>query len=97
MALGIGSEPEAGLIDRAVLADAGEHVLERAARRAVIEHVVGRDQIETGALGQRGEHRETLDIIAAIAMLGSEIAIGQATAQLAQEGRESVVRGLVGG
>ena len=41
--LGVGFEPQARLVDRAFLADAGQHVLQRAAVRRVIEHIVGRD------------------------------------------------------
>ena len=44
MALGIGFEPLADGVDRGLLADAGQHVLQRAARGMVIQHLVGREQ-----------------------------------------------------
>jgi hypothetical protein len=52
--LGVRLEPEAGLRNRARLADAGEHVLQGAARGVVVEHVPGRDERGSGVAGESG-------------------------------------------
>ena len=44
MALGIGLETAADALDRGLLADAGQHILQHPLLGMVIEHVVGRDQ-----------------------------------------------------
>ena len=54
MTLGIGVEPPAGLVDRQMLADAGEHVLQRAPVRMVVEHVVDGDQRHARGARQLG-------------------------------------------
>ena len=54
MALGVGGKAKTGFVDRAVLADAGQHVLQRPPLRAVVEHVVGRDQRNAGAACEAG-------------------------------------------
>ena len=54
--LGVALQPEARLVDGAMLADAGEDILKRAAGRLVIEHVIGGDE---GALADGRQSRET--------------------------------------
>ncbi len=49
VALGIRFEAEARLVDRAMLADAGQHVLQRPALGHVVEHVAGREQAACGS------------------------------------------------
>ncbi len=44
MTFGIGFEQAARFVERHVLADAGDDVLQRAPLRCVIEHVVGGEQ-----------------------------------------------------
>ena len=44
VALGIGFEQPPGILNRPVLADAGDHVLERPAFGGVVEHVVGGEE-----------------------------------------------------
>ena len=43
MAVGVALAPEAGIVDRNALADAGDDILQDAALGAVEQHVVGRD------------------------------------------------------
>ena len=66
MALGVGGEVIAGGGERRLLADAGEHVLQRAALGHVVEHVVGRHQRDAGALRGAGEMREAAVIAGAV-------------------------------
>ena len=73
MALGIGFEPEAGFGNRALLADAGEHVGERAALGMVIEHVVGGDERRADVGGELVQGGKALGFVAAIVMAGREI------------------------
>ena len=73
MPLGIGFETEAGFVDRAFLADAGEHVLQRAAVGGVIEHAARGDE---GDIRARRKLRQGFDagaIVAAIRMPCGEI------------------------
>jgi len=44
-------EAETGFVDAAAFADAGEHVLQDAALRGVVEHVAGRDRRDAGLPG----------------------------------------------
>ena len=55
VALGIGGKLAPGAVDGHFLADAGEHVGERAAVGMVIEHVVDRDQRHLRFVRQRCE------------------------------------------
>ena len=72
MPLGIGLQPEARLGDRALLADAGEHVGERPPLRRVVEHVVDGDQRRAGALAEFVEQPEPARLVAAIAVHAGE-------------------------
>ena len=67
MPLGIGFEAKPCVGKRAFLADAGEHVLKRAAHWAVIQHRAGGDERDARALGHP---RETFDPRAVIAAIG---------------------------
>ena len=71
--LGIGLEAEARVVDRAFLADAGEHVLQGAAMRRVIEHGIGGDEGYADARGEIGERCDAGAIVAAIRMPRREI------------------------
>ncbi len=72
VALGIGFEQPAGLVDRHVLADAGDDVLQRAALGRVIEHVVDGDQRHAGLRGDRLEPGQPARIVAAIEHAGGK-------------------------
>ena len=73
MPLGIGFETEAGFRYRALLADAGEHVLERAAVGCVIEHAARGDEGRSNAHRKLCECRDAGAIAAAIGMPRGEI------------------------
>ena len=73
MALGVAGEPEAGFVDGAGVADAGEHILKAAADGIVIEHVVGGEERHARGLGQGGEPVQPLGIAALKAAGGGEI------------------------
>jgi hypothetical protein len=73
MPLGIGFELQSCLVDRAFLADTGEHVLQGAAVGGVIEHGAGGDE---GKANARCELRQGFDagaVIAAKGMTGGEV------------------------
>ena len=72
IALGIGGEPPAGLVDGQMLADAGEHVLQFAPVGVVIEHVVDGDQRHAGLRARVDAQRKPRAVIAAIEHAGGE-------------------------
>ena len=72
MALGIDGEPPAGGVDRQMLADAGEHVLQLAPVGMVIEHVVDGDQRHAGLARELGAPRKPRAVVAAIEHGGGE-------------------------
>ncbi len=72
MALGVGGEAKAGVVDRAAGADAGQHILQRPPLGNVIEHVVGRDQRQPRRLGQSRQIGEAARIVAAIEVMGGK-------------------------
>ena len=53
IALGIGLEPPADGVDGGLLADAGEHILQRTAGGMVVQHLVGRQQRHFAARAMR--------------------------------------------
>ena len=73
MALGMGGEAKPGLVDRAMLADAGQHILQRPPLGDVVQHIVGRDERQPGLVGDRGEAGEAAYIVAAVEMMRGEI------------------------
>ena len=72
---GVGVKAKARLVDSAVFADAGEHVLKRSPRGLMGVDVVGRDKRGAARSGQRAEPRQPSGIVAAVKMVGGEIAI----------------------
>ena len=89
-ALGIGGELAPGAVDGDLLADAGEHVGERAAVGVMEMHVVDRDQRHVRLARQRGKAREPRAVAPAIEHRGGEAdAAGAAVAQLSQQPRRS--------
>ena len=72
MPLGVGLQPEAGLVDRAVLAHAGDHVLQRPPFGAVIEHVVGGHHRRAGVAGQVRQPRQALEVLGGVGPAGGQ-------------------------
>ncbi len=73
MALGIGRQAKACLVDRAALPDAGQHVLQRPPFRQMIENVAGGHQKGAMSLGQCCQGGDPRRIVAAIMVLGCQI------------------------
>ena len=71
--LGVGFEAPAGVVDGAVFADAGERVVEAAARRVVLVDVAGGDEGKTVRGGQGGEVGEAAVVVAAMVVGGGEV------------------------
>jgi hypothetical protein len=87
VALGVDLEPEAGLIDGAMLAHATQRVQERPARGRVQAHVVAGDQRGAAGRGQVVQIAERTRVAAAVEDLPGQIAgSGEAPAQ-ARQGR----------
>ena len=66
VALGVGLERQARLVDGGLLADAGEDVLQRAPLRTVIEHVVDRQHRRPRLLRQGVQRRQAHQIAGAV-------------------------------
>ena len=66
MAFGIGFKPLADGLDGGLLADAGEDVLQAAARGMVIQHFVGREQRHAGRCGDMMKPRQAAPVVAAV-------------------------------
>ena len=73
VALGVGEQAEAGVMDGAVLADAGEHVLQGPAPGRVRMHVVGRHQGCAAVLGKPGEGGHPAGVVATIKIVRNEV------------------------
>src|SRR5690606_24597987 len=72
VAFGVGGEQPAGGAQRAVLADAGQDVLQRAAFGNVIEDVVGGEQSDAEAAGYPVESGEAAMITGAVNPVGHQ-------------------------
>ena len=84
--LGIGFQPAADRVDRRLLADAGQHVLQPAAGGMVVQHLVGREQRHLGGERQTMQPRQPAPVVAAIDQAGGEPdAIGPACLQPLQK------------
>ena len=64
--LGVGLQPQARFGDRALFADAGQHVLQGAPFGTVIEHVIGRDHRRADLAGQGVQRGDPFQIPRAI-------------------------------
>jgi hypothetical protein len=73
VALGVGLEPEAGVLERAGLADAGEDVEKGLAAGMMVAHRVGGDEGGGMARRQAGEAVEPGPVAAAIEHVGDEV------------------------
>ena len=72
VAFGVGEEVEAGLLDGAALADAGENVLEFTAGGVVVVDVVGGDEGDPEGAGEPGEFGEAGFVVAVVNAGGGE-------------------------
>ncbi len=72
MALGVGEEGEAGLVERAAQADAGEDILQRAALGDVIVDIVGGDEGDLEIAREVGEFFEVGRIFAVVEAGGGQ-------------------------
>jgi len=75
VALGVGVQQEAGVVDGAVLADAGEHVLQWPALGRMGVHVVGGDQRNAARGGKIAQVRKSTGIVTTIKIIHREIKI----------------------
>ena len=71
MPFGICLQQSSRLIDRHMLADASDDVLQHASFRRVIEHIVDGDQRDETLARNRCKSLETTDIVAAIEQLAA--------------------------
>ena len=75
MALGIGGEAIAGFPDRASFADTRQHILQRTPLRQVVEHIVDRDERQSGRFAESSQAGEAPYIVAAIEVVHGEIRV----------------------
>jgi hypothetical protein len=73
VALGVGLEQKASPADRHLLADAGEHILERAAVRRVVEQVLDRDDRGARLPAERVEVGQPGTVVGAVSASGGEV------------------------
>ena len=73
MALGIRLQAEARRLHRAAFPDTGQHVLQRAPGRRVIERVLGRHQGHAGPVRQGGQFTQPGPVTAAHVMAGGQV------------------------
>ncbi len=72
MALGIGFEPVAGGVERDMLADAGDDVLQRTPLGHMIEHVVDGDERHARGAGDAGKTLQAAGVVAMMEHAGGE-------------------------
>ena len=65
-AFGIGLEPLADGVDGGLFADAGQDILQAAARGMVIQHFIGREQRHAGGCGDMMKPRQAAPVVAAV-------------------------------
>ena len=70
IAFGIGFKTSSDGVDRGLLADAGQDILQRAARRMVIQHFIGSQQRHAGRYGNTMQPRKTAPVVAAVQQAG---------------------------
>jgi len=73
MPLGVGFKVKAGVRNRALLADAGKHVLQSSAVACVIEHGAGGDERRACALCKVGKLCDASAILAVIGVMRGKI------------------------
>src|SRR5581483_2328341 len=95
--LGVRLEAAAGGVDGDAFADAGEHVLQWAARGRVVEHLVGGDDRDAGAARAVAQARFGVDLLGAAVARGQRVqAIAERGAQLVERPRAEPQRGEAG-
>ena len=94
---GVGLEAPARVVDGAVLADAGEHVVEAAARGIVLVDVAGGDEGDAVRVGEGGETGKAAVVVAAVAVGGGEVERGGEVVTVPGEVVGEVVAGRDGG
>ena len=92
--LGIGLEQVPGLGDSGLVPDRGHHVLQGAAMRGVVEHVVGGEDGEAIGLGEGVERGNAGDIVADVEIAGGDVAQrGELGGQVGEEFGERCSQG----
>ena len=91
VALGIGEEAPTGRLDGAVLADAGDDVLQRAALGCVVVDVVGRQELDAVTAGLGGKTGDARLVVAGEAVAGHEVEAARPTRS---QGRQQRVVGV---
>ena len=91
MAFGVRRKAAPRLVHRAMFADAGQHVGERAPLGAVIERVVGGDQRRAGRGGEGGKGGEPLAVAPVEADARGEEDVGKAPRDTREAGGETPV------
>ena len=92
VALGVGEQQGCRLGDPRMLADAGDHVLQRPAVGVVVVDVVGRERPGAGGGGELGEPGQALGVVAGVAMRQDEIELPPAPPQPAGQLGEGRIR-----
>ncbi len=86
VAFRIGLKPPADGLDGGLLANAGEHILQRAARGVMIQHLVGGEQRHMGRQREMMQPRQTAPVVAAVQQARRQPhAIGAALPQPVQD------------
>ena len=75
VALGIGEQQRGRLVDPHMLADAGQHVLQRPPVGMMVVDVVGRQRLDPGSKRELGQAREPRGIVAGMAVGEGQIEI----------------------
>ena len=95
VAVGDALAAEAGVVDRAAVSDAGEHVLQDAAPGGVVEHVAGGDGGDVFRCGEVGELLQTGRVVGAAVQGQGEVgSAGEVGAQAGEVGAGGGVRGV---
>ncbi len=69
----MGGEAKPGFVDRAMLADAGQHILQLPPLGRVIQHVAHRDERQPGPFGDERKMGEAAGIVATIEVMRREV------------------------
>ncbi len=73
---GIGGKQVPGLGDGGLVPDRGHHIVQRAAMRGVVEHVVGGEDLEAVGLGKGIERSDAGNVIAGVEIAGGDVLEG---------------------
>ena len=93
--LGVGEQERCRVLDRAMLADAGQDVLQRPAVGVMVVNVIGGERLDPGGTGELGETGEPCHVVASVEMAQDEVEVmGPTPCQPAQELGEGLVQQL---